>query len=330
MPHVGCPCHCSFCNQREITGQTNLISGEDVHHAVLQAQGRIVQEPESVEIAFFGGSFTAIRREYMLSLLEAAYEDVTRFRLKGIRVSTRPDAINGEILSLLKKHGVTAIELGAQSLSNEVLVANRRGHTAKQVEEAAVMIQEFGFELGLQMMTGLYQDTPEKALETAQKIIQLKPDTVRIYPTLLFKDTYLYELWQKNEYTPQGLEEAVKLCAKLIPTFEQAEIKVIRVGLHAEGEMQKKCVAGPFHPAFKELCLSQIFYERLIADLQENLVKTGEIQYTIKVNPKYLSVAAGQKKSNEIDLKKEGFTVQFVQDSAVAVGEYLLETQHSE
>lgn len=330
VPHIGCPCRCSFCNQHEITGQAEAITPEKVHQAVKQAKNRIEKDAQSVEIAFFGGSFTAIEKSYRLALLEAAQREVQAYGLGGIRISTRPDKIDVPILNTLKSYGVTAIELGAQSLCEEVLKANRRGHTAAQVVTAAKLIQSAGFELGLQMMTGLYQDTSEKAMQTAEKIIALKPDTVRIYPTLLFENTYLYELWQKGEYTPQSLEEAVSLCADLIPLFEKNGIRIIRVGLHAEAEMQGKYVAGPFHAAFKELCLSRIFYQRLWAALHEKIVKTGKIKYTVKVNPKMFSVAVGQKKENQRKLREQGFQIGFEQDSAVALGDFKLTVQPME
>ncbi|MBR7061045.1 MAG: radical SAM protein [Eubacterium sp.] len=184
VPHLGCPKQCSFCNQKTITGKQNQPTPEDVEKALETALKRRGYE---YEIAFFGGSFTAIDRQYMISLLEAAFPYIENGSVKGIRISTRPDCIDTETLDILKKYGVSSIELGAQSMDDEVLQANLRGHTAKDVENASKLIKEYGFELGLQMMTGLYKDTDEKAIETAKKIIALKPETVRIYPTVVLK-----------------------------------------------------------------------------------------------------------------------------------------------
>ncbi|MGN1202728.1 MAG: elongator complex protein 3, partial [Eubacterium sp.] len=210
VPHQGCPCQCSFCNQKTITGQTKAPDKEDVVNAVETA---LKKKNFEYEIAFFGGSFTAIDRDYMTSLLDAAYPYVKSGQVKGIRISTRPDCIDDEIFELLKGYGVTAIELGAQSMDNGVLQANRRGHTAEDVVNASKLIKSYGFELGLQMMTGLYTDTEEKCIETAKKIIDLAPDTVRIYPTVVLKDTYLAELYEKELYKPLNADESAELCA---------------------------------------------------------------------------------------------------------------------
>ena len=188
VPHKGCPNDCSFCNQRAISGQTVPATPKDVENAVKIAIEYNV-DPKNTEIAFFGGSFTAIERDYMLSLLTAAKHFLDTYNFKGIRISTRPDYINKDILLILKNYGVTAIELGAQSMDDQVLKANMRGHTSAQVAEASQLIKSYGFELGLQMMTGLYKDSDTAAISTAKQIIKIKPDTVRIYPTIVLKDT---------------------------------------------------------------------------------------------------------------------------------------------
>ncbi|MBQ3903792.1 MAG: radical SAM protein, partial [Eubacterium sp.] len=199
VPHNGCPQQCSFCNQKTITGQAYQPTAKDVDEAVQKA---LRKKGYKFEIAFFGGSFTAIDRAYMTELLDAAEPYVKSGAVSGIRISTRPDYIDDEILTLLKSKGVTAIELGAQSMDDEVLSANLRGHTAADVVNASKLIKSYGFELGLQMMTGLYLDTDEKDIETARKIIELKPETVRIYPTVVLKGTYLEELYDGKAYRP--------------------------------------------------------------------------------------------------------------------------------
>ena len=169
-----------------------------------------------LELAFFGGSFTALNHDYMVSLLEAAQPFVTGGIIKGIRISTRPDAIDASVLQCLKQYGVTAIELGAQSMLDTVLTANQRGHTAQQVREASVLIKAFGFELGLQMMTGLYQDTAKGAKQTAIEIAKCKPDTVRIYPTIIMRHTYLGQLYESGKFDTLSLEETIDLCSELL------------------------------------------------------------------------------------------------------------------
>lgn len=310
VPHNGCPQQCSFCNQRAITEQQKQPTAEDVKSAVETALRRKGYE---YEIAFFGGSFTAIDREYMTLLLDTAYEYVKDKRVKGIRVSTRPDFIDEETLTLLKSRGVCAIELGAQSMNDEVLKANLRGHTAKQVEQASRLIKEYGFELGLQMMTGLYLDTDERAVETAERIIALKPATVRIYPTVVLKGTYLAELYEKEIYRPQTVDDAAELCTRLVPMFEKAGIKIIRLGLHSSEDIKKNMVAGAFHPAFGEIVLSRFMLNRVL--------EYPPASYEIFVNPKSVSILKGNQKRNVYFLMEEGYNIKFTVTDKVAEGD---------
>ena len=310
VPHLGCPQQCSFCNQKTITGKEKQPTPEDVENAVETALKRKGFE---YEIAFFGGSFTAIDREYMISLLEAAQPYIKDGRIKGIRISTRPDFIDGEILDILKKYGVSSIELGAQSMDDEVLKANLRGHTAKDVENAAKLIKEYGFELGLQMMTGLYKDTDEKAIKTAKRIIALKPETVRIYPTVVLKGTYLAELFEKEEYKPQTVDDAANLCTKLLPLFEEAKIKVIRLGLHASDDIKKNMVGGAYHESFGEIVQSRIMLNKIL--------QYPPADYEILVNPKSVSKLKGQQKRNIYFLIEEGYNIKITQTDKVKVDE---------
>lgn len=302
--HKGCPHMCSFCNQRSISGSGKDITAADVHEAAQTAIASLSQsEAAGGEIAFFGGSFTMVEREYMLSLLEAAYEYVEKGIFKGIRISTRPDGITDEICRILKKYGVTAVELGAQSLDDRVLLLNERGHTARQVENASRMLKKYGFELGLQMMTGLYGSVDSDSIETAEKIIDLAPDTVRIYPTVVIKGTRLYELMKNGEFVPKGIPETAQLCARLIPMFENAGIKVIRVGLHSGGGVEEGFAGGAYHPALREICESRIYYDSAVRQLE----KLGKGSYILGVSPKEISKMTGQKKENLIKLRENGW-----------------------
>lgn len=310
VPHSGCPCQCSFCNQKTITGKTVQPTGEDVDRAVKTALKRKGFE---YEIAFFGGSFTAIEREYMLSLLESAYKYVEAKQVGGIRISTRPDCIDDEVLELLKKYGVTSIELGAQSMDDSVLEANRRGHTAKDVVKASKLIKDYGFELGLQMMTGLYKDTEEKAIETANKIIALKPDTVRIYPTVVLKDTYLARLYLEEKYKPLNADDSAELCARLVPMFEKAGIKIIRLGLHSSEDIKKNMLAGGFHDSFGELVRSRIMVNKIL------LLPEGD--YQVFVNSRSLSKLKGNNKSNIYLLMERGYNIKIIIDNSLEIDE---------
>ncbi len=304
VPHMGCPHQCSFCNQKTISGSLNELTPEDVFQALEQAKKDNLN-PQTTEIAFFGGSFTAIERNYMISLLESAKPFLKEGLFKGIRISTRPDAIDEEILRILKDYGVTAIELGAQSTDKEVLKLNRRGHSEKDIINSSILIKKNGFSLGLQMMTGLLGDTEEKSLKTCEDIISLNPDTVRIYPTITLDGTYLGELYKSGVYKPQSLQDAVSLCSKLLKRFYDEDIKVIRLGLHSGGNVEDGYLAGPYHPAFGELCEGEIYLSEAVKLL--NNVPKGE--KTLYVNPKEISKMTGQKGRNKNVLADMGYIV---------------------
>lgn len=299
VPHIGCPNKCSFCDQRHITGVCKAPDVNDVIDAVNTAQSSKYYDGNTTEIAFFGGSFTAIDRGYMIELLSAAYTFVKDKTVSGIRISTRPDAIDDEILEILKEYGVTSIELGAQSMNDTVLKMNNRGHSAEDVYKASFLIKNYGFSLGLQMMTGLYGSDNVSDTESAKKFIEIKPDTVRIYPTIVLKDTVLAKYVLDGKYKPQTLDNAVTLCANLLKMFNDSNINVIRLGLHTIE--QNSYVAGPWHPAFSELCYSKLYLDKVISQLKEK----GE--YTVYVNPSSISKMIGQSRKNIIELNKNGF-----------------------
>ena len=311
VPDEGCPHRCSFCNQKTISGKTKRLTVEDIDSAVgiaLQSAGC-----NKGEIAFFGGSFTAIDREYMLTLLDRAKLYIDKGLFGGIRISTRPDCISEEILDILKLYGVTSIELGCQSMSDEVLRLNNRGHSSDDVVKSAGLIKAYGFELGVQMMTGLYGDTYETAVETAEKLIALSPDTARIYPTVVLEGTELERLYNLGEYTPQTVDEAANLCSELLMMFHEADIKVIRVGLHSGGNVEEGFVAGAYHPAFREICESRIYLRKVLSEIKRLSLPEGEI--TVAVGTPYVSMMSGQKKANTLKLRETGYILKIKQDS---------------
>lgn len=310
VPHNGCPHQCSFCSQKSITGVHYQPTPDDVDNAVNAAlSGRKLYD---YEIAFFGGSFTAIDRDYMISLLRAAYKYVQNGTVTGIRLSTRPDAISREILEILKSYGVTAIELGAQSMCDDVLEKNMRGHTADDVVNASRLIKEYGFSLGLQMMTGLYGSSREKDICTAERIISLSPDTVRIYPTVTIRNTVLGRLFESGEYVPDTLAESVELCAFLLKLFMQNNIEVIRLGLHYSEELDRDMLSDNYHPAFRELCENKLFYDMFLEEAKRKNITGGDVAVT--VSPCAVSKFVGQKRSNIINLSKLGYNIKIVQD----------------
>ncbi len=304
VPHMGCPHQCSFCNQKTISGSVRELTPEDVVKT-LQSAIEDNNNPETTEIAFFGGSFTAIDRDYMISLLASAKPFIDKRYFSGIRISTRPDAIDEDVLDVLKAYKVTAIELGAQSTDSEVLALNNRGHSRQDIIDAAKLIKSYGFSLGLQMMTGLLGDTDEKSIKTCEDIIALKPDTVRIYPTIILEGTCLAELYKKGKYKPQTLEEAVSLCALLLREFKKNNIKVIRLGLHSGGNVEEGYVTGPYHQAFGELCESEIYFSLAL----EKLKGTPKGDVTLYVNSREISKMTGQKQTNKTKLASYGYNV---------------------
>ncbi len=307
MPH-----QCSFCDQRVISETKLPPTPQTVSKTCAEAYTAFsVARRQNTEIAFFGGSFTAIDPATMIAYLEAAAPFCKKDGFSGIRISTRPDAITDEILQILQRYGVTAIELGVQSLDDTVLALNKRGHTVADVEQAVRAIHQYGFSLGLQMMTGLYGDSKESVYKTAEQIVSFHPDTVRIYPTVVLRNTQLGRLYQAGVYTPFDLDESVALAADLILLFEQAGIRVIRVGLHASAELEQNYLAGGYHPAFRELCEGEIFYRILDAKLKS----CGLTRAQVAVSPQAVSKLVGQNRCNLRRLEQNGYRITVTTDS---------------
>lgn len=319
---MGCPHLCAFCDQRTISGEDKAPKPDDVRRICEQAV-REISSHSDTEIAFFGGSFTAIRREYMISLLQTANEYVTRYGFKGIRISTRPDYIDDEILRILKQYNVTSIELGAQSLDDEVLIANERGHSCEDVYKACGLIKQYGFELGLQMMVGLYKSTRERELETMRRIIELKPDTVRIYPVVILKGTKLGSLYLAGEYKTMPFDEAVELCADMLYEFDGNGISVIKCGLHASEFVERDMVGGFYHPAFRELCEGLVYRKILNSTLfstdsiVSGLKNNKKIRVTVCVPSSAVSKALGHKKANYEFFKQKGIELKIIGEGGI-------------
>ncbi len=262
VPHFGCPHACVFCNQRRISGADKPATAEDVRNIITHAAAFLPRGGKR-QLAFYGGSFTAIPEAEQEALLLAAREAKMHGEIDSIRISTRPDAIDGAVLERLRRFCVETVELGAQSMDDEVLLLSGRGHTSSDVERASRLIKEAGFRLILQMMTGLPGDTPEKDLETARRIIALRPDGVRIYPTVIVRDTALFDLWKKGAYREHTVEDAVEICARIVPLFEEADIPVIRLGLNPTEALSGGAAAGgAYHPALGELVKSRILLHK--------------------------------------------------------------------
>lgn len=264
-------------------------------------------------MAYFGGNFTGISIKEQEEFLKLIQPYIKKGRISGIRISTRPDYIEKEILDLLKKYNVSSIELGAQSLDDEVLIQSGRGHTLLDIVTASKLIIEAGFSLGLQMMIGLPGDTKEKSIYTAKKIIELGAENTRIYPTLVIKETQLENLYKAGKYVPLSLEEAVSWSKELLILFEQAKVKVLRLGLHpSEGLLSgTDLVAGPFHPSFRELVLTEIWADKL-----RSLKEIPGDQIEILVPPSQFNYAIGYNAKNKKMLEQNFKKVKFIRDES--------------
>ena len=302
VPHLGCPNDCVFCNQRRISGAQEPAGVENVKNAI-ESAAALPRNGAKRQLAFYGGSFTAIPSCQQEALLGAAKEYLDRGEIDAIRLSTRPDAIDGAVLARLKRYGVETIELGAQSLCDEILLLSGRGHTAEDVVSASKQIKAAGFRLILQMMTGLPGDSVERTVDTAKKIIALQPDGVRIYPTVIVRDTALYDLWQAGEYKEHTVADAVEYCAAIVPLFEAAGIPIIRLGLNPTDELSGGAAAGgAYHPALGELVKSRLMLDKMRAVL--NGVPAGS-RVTLGVNKSRVSQAVGQHRGNVSRLTAE-------------------------
>lgn len=265
VPHLGCPHACVFCNQRKITGQTTLPTPAEIKQTICSYLQTIpAKSDRTIEVAFYGGSFTALPVEQQLALLEPATQVWRSGQIDRIRLSTRPDCVNGELLAHLRHQGVRTVELGAQSLDPAVLLASKRGHTPADIVRASQLVRQAGLRLGIQMMIGLPGDTREKMLMTVRGISQMAADFVRIYPALVLKNTELHKLYLTGKYQPLSLGEAVNWSKEALILFSRMGIPVVRLGLQptdtlmTEGEV----VAGPFHSAFGDLVYSALLEEQ--------------------------------------------------------------------
>lgn len=300
VPHLGCPNDCVFCNQRRISGSPLPASGADVTRMLTHARK---EGMTGAQLAFYGGSFTAIDSACQEDLLAAVQPFLADGTIASIRLSTRPDAIDDTILQRLRSYGVETVELGAQSMDDGVLWESGRGHTARDTENAVRLLKEAGFFVVLQMMTGLPGSDREKDLETARKIIELCPDGVRIYPTVVVQNTPLEDMWRAGEYREHTVGEAVSLCADILPMMEEAGIPVIRLGLNPTEELSHGgAVAGAYHPALGELVRSEILRRRAAALL--GAVPPGA-SVTLGVAPNRVSAMTGQHRENIRRLTEE-------------------------
>lgn len=319
IPHLGCPNDCAFCNQRSISGRTHFDIS-DVRRQIEEALST-AGERES-EIAFFGGSFTGIDRALMVSLLEIAEEYVRAGKVGSIRLSTRPDYINEEILDILGRYSVKTIELGIQSASDKVLVASKRGHTLSDTVKACKLIKERGFDLVGQMMIGLPMSDGDSEIETAKLICELGASEARIYPIVILKNTHLTKMVESGEYIPLTESELVGRSASVLEVFRNNGVKVLRIGLHSGTELNsgEEIACGYYHPAMGELVEGELYYRELEKRL---MTLDSPKKITVTVPRGELSKAIGQNGRNRRRLtEKLGLiSIKFKEGKALSISE---------
>ena len=307
VPHLGCPNDCIFCNQKSISGQAKQVTKEDVKKTI-EEHLKYIKENSIVEVAFFGGSFTGIEEERQIELLSTAYEFIKSKKVDSIRISTRPDYINKEVLKRLKKYKVKTIELGVQSANDYILKKAGRGHTFEDVKKASKLIRLYGFKLGHQMMVGLPESTKLDEINTAKQLIKLKPKMIRIYPVLVIKGTELEKQYNEGTYKPLTVVQAVETCKELVKMFSKKKIDIIRIGLQPTDTISEpnsensEVVAGPFHSAFRQLVESGMWYDVIVDKIKKLNAKVKEVE--VIVNPQDVNNVIGQRKENISNLKQ--------------------------
>ena len=319
ISHAGCPNDCVFYNPRKITAKAAAMSLEEIKEQIQTYQSTLTPETYT-ELAFFGGSFTGIEASLQEAYLKMAKEYKDAEIIQAIRLSTRPDYISKEILDRLAFYGVDLIELGVQSFHDEVLTASNRGHKVTDIYQAASLIKNYGIKLGIQLMVGLPMDTKERSILSAKLAALLDPDCVRIYPTLVIRDTALESLKEKGQYEPLPLETAVDWVKEMYKVFLTGQIPVIRMGLQpteliAEG---KEVLYGPFHPAFRQLVESAYFLECMTEMLKECLPVASLQEIELKCHPRDLSQVIGHHRVNLLSLRKNYPKLRIVTDKSIS------------
>lgn len=290
IPHLGCPCQCVFCNQQKITARTKAVSTDEVRETVERYLSTLADlDPSEIEIAFYGGSFTAIPIDAQTAYLEVANEYIDQGRVSSLHISTRPDCIDEEVLSNLKRYNVSTIELGVQSFSDEVLRLSKRGHDSDTARKAARLIKERGFKLGIQLMIGLPGDSLESCIYSARETVALSPELSRLYPTLVIDGTELYDMYEDGSYEALSKEEALLRTKEMYKILHKAGINIMRVGLKSTdivgGSDLSAINGGTYHPAFRQLVEGEIAYEMLKEQLDALMEKLDGTGFAKTSNP---------------------------------------------
>jgi histone acetyltransferase (RNA polymerase elongator complex component) len=320
IPHAGCPHHCVFCSQSQITGFTRVIpTKEEIETTITAHLKHVPKNRSKTQVSFFGGNFLGLLPSHICSLIDLVNPYILSGQIEGIRCSTRPDTITREILDVLAQYPVSTIELGAQSMDDAVLELSHRGHAADDTQNAVCLLKEKKYEIGIQMMVGLPGDTEHVAMRTTQKIIELAPDFVRIYPTIVLSGSLLAKWRNSGRYTPMPLDQCVSLVKRIYLLFRKSNIPVIRMGLQSTAELQSPGVVldGPYHPSFGHLVYSEIFLDRIVSVMVEKQINAENL--AVRVHPKNVSTLRGIKNQNISLLAKRHDikTVDIVSDNSL-------------
>lgn len=310
IPHKGCPNNCVFCNQKKISGQTKDVTVEDVDNIINEYLEYYTKHNKKIEIAFFGGSFTGIDVEDQIAYLEVANKYIKNGKVDSVRISTRPDYINEQILDMLKKYNVKTIELGVQSMDEEVLEASQRGHTEEDVIRASNLINEYGIRLGHQIMVGLPQSTIEKEIYSIKACLSLNPKQLRIYPVYVIEDSELYAMYKNSVYKPLSIAETMDRCTKIIAECAKTDVAIIRLGLQSTQEItsSNSNIYGPVSDNLAEYIMANIVRNKIEETIKDK--NLGE-DIIVHVKNKYVSICIGPKKINKVYFEQK-YNVKYI------------------
>lgn len=333
VSHMGCPNECTFCNQRKISGVSDaILPNQLIRHLETYLS---TMKRDQVELAFFGGSFTGIESNQQIEYLKIAKDLKEKNVIQRIRISTRPDYIDDAIIERLKAYTVDIVELGCQSFHQNVLDQTKRGHRISDIYQAVALLKKADIHVGIQLMVGLPGDDEVKFEASVDQTIAFDPYCIRVYPTLVIKDTELEQMYKDGAYRPISLDEAIKFTAMAVRKFESKGLNVIRVGLQRTDliDIGASVIAGPFHPAFGEMVWSKIFADEILEQLK-HMSLDGEC--TICVHPKRRSIVIGQNKSNllqfssirsDANIDSKSMEIKIVEDETVKLNEVRIETK---
>jgi len=328
LPQTECPYKCTFCNQSITVGKVANLSAEDIEKQIINSLKSIPPKAEK-QLAFYGGSFTCLPVEKQIEYLSKPYESLKAGKIDSIRISTRPDVVNEKIVKLLKEYSVKIVELGVQILDDDILRKIKRGHTVHDIENAVKLLKENSFKLGLQLMVGLPGETDKRRGESWKKVLHLKPDMLRIHPTIVLKNTELAKAYNEGKYAPLTIEEAVDICTDMLIESEINGIEVLRLGLQSSMSLQEPgaIVAGPWHPAFGQLVKGELYY-RLITNGLKNITSDRYTEYSITIPDKEISNVFGLNKKN-IERWKRNYpdkNISFIKSRDIKKYEVIIET----